>query len=72
MRRKFEKRFSVFVCFLQNFLLQLFGIFFYGGVFLINTQVAAIAIYSVFNALLVRSNLGIHIFPIFFSQKNYT
>lgn len=30
----------------------LFGIFFYGGVFLINTQVAAIAIHSVFNALL--------------------
>ena len=34
--------------------LQLFGIFFYGGVFLINTQVAAIGIHSVFNAILVR------------------
>ncbi|CDJ68316.1 transporter, putative [Eimeria necatrix] len=30
----------------------LFGLFFYGGVFLINTQVAAIAIHSVFNAVL--------------------
>ncbi|KAL8273837.1 hypothetical protein Esti_002160 [Eimeria stiedai] len=30
----------------------LFGLFFYGGVFLINTQVAAIGIHSVFNAVL--------------------
>ncbi|XP_026191807.1 sodium- and chloride-dependent betaine transporter [Cyclospora cayetanensis] len=30
----------------------LFGLFFYGGVFLINTQVAAIAVHSVFNAVL--------------------
>ncbi|KAL8425737.1 hypothetical protein Efla_003115 [Eimeria flavescens] len=30
----------------------LFGLFFYGGVFLINSQVAAIGIHSVFNAIL--------------------
>ena len=38
--------------------LQLFGLFFYGGVFLINTQVAAIGIHSVFNAVLVGAQLA--------------